>query len=60
MGPPLRVVVKQQVWEKFGTTEKYVSHLEDATKAVINFSAMSDDEFNEVRGDIERGELEKI
>ena len=52
--------VKMAVLDKFGTTENYVSQLGDATKNVINFSGMSGEEFAEVRGYIEAGELEKV
>lgn len=52
--------VKMLVLEKFGSTEKYVEQLGDATKNIINFSGMSGGEFDEVRGYIEAGELEKI
>ena len=40
--------------------EKYVEELADATKPMVNLSAMDDDEWKEVAGFVERGEIEKI
>ncbi len=52
--------VKEKILAKFGTLRAYVEQLGDATKPVVNLSAIPDDEFLEVRGLIDAGELEKI
>jgi radical SAM superfamily enzyme YgiQ (UPF0313 family) len=52
--------VEMLVLDQFGSVENYVAQLGDATKVVINLSGMSGEEFAEVRGHIERGELEQV
>ncbi len=59
-GTELWEMVKDKILDKFGSVQAYVEQLEDATKPVINFSAMSDSEFAEVRAHIDAGALEKI
>ncbi len=58
--------VKEQILSVYGTLERYVLDLDDATKVLehrgrlLNFSAMTDEEFLECRRYVEQGELEKI
>lgn len=58
--------VKDKIFNVYETLEEYVLDLDDATKflgrndRMLNYSEMSDTEFLECRGYVERGELELI
>lgn len=58
--------VRDKILTVYGGLERYVLDLDDATKVLehdgrlLNFSAMSDTEFQECRSYIENGELERI
>lgn len=56
----LFTMVKDQVWSEFGSLKNYVEQLADATKPMVNYSAMTTDDFEEVAGLVQRGEIEKI
>lgn len=60
MNTGLFAAVKDKVWAKWGSLKKYVEQLADATKPLVNISAMDDNEWAEVMDLIQRGELEKI
>ena len=49
-----------KIWETFGSLKKYVESLADATKPMVNYSAMDDDEWREVAELVKREEIEKI
>ena len=53
-------VVKDKVLGNYDTFESYVHELDDATKFMVNFSAMDDSEFGEVRELIAAGHLDKV
>ncbi len=58
--------VKDKILSVYGSLEQYVLDLDDATKVLehdgrlLNFSAMSDEEFRECRRYVEQGALEHI
>ena len=58
--------VRDKILAVYGDLERYVLDLDDATKVLehdgrlLNFSAMSDAEFQECRSYIENGELDRI
>ncbi len=56
----LFTMVKDKIWETFGSLKKYVESLADATKPMVNYSAMDDDEWREVAELVKREEIEKI
>ena len=56
----LFTMVKDQIWSEFGSLKNYVEKLADATKPMINYTAMKDSEFWEVVELVKRGEIEKI
>ena len=56
----LFTMVKDKIWSEFGSLKNYVEQLADATKPMVNYSAMKDSEFWEVVELIQKGEIEKI
>ncbi len=59
-GTELFHMVKPSIYQHFPDFETYVHELDDATKFLVNFSAMDDHEFNEVRELITAGALDRI
>jgi hypothetical protein len=53
-------MVKDRIWSQYGSLKNYVEKLADATKPMLNLSAMSNEEWKEVAGLVQNGELEKI
>ncbi len=52
--------VKDAIWSKFGSLKNYVQQLADATKPLLNISAMTDEEWREVMELIRTDRLEDI
>jgi len=59
-GTGLWDMVESQVLGKYGNLRNYVEQLGDATLPVMNYSAMPDEEFNEVVAMVRSGELESL